>query len=218
MRNPCVIALILASLLTNGNAILCVRCISTEEQSCSREPEACPSGYNVCLTKIVQLTIDDASTAIEFIRGCGNYRDDCNKIESVSAVNIKISSNSTCCSQDRCEPQKPKVPVLKFFPNGAQCRTCFSVTSTECKPRGSLSCSGIRNRCVTLGLQFRGGRFAKIAIRGCGSKDVCEDRSSEIAYSPHISVFKKVCSDSTTIRPEHSLFLTAAISLWVKLF
>ncbi|KAJ1132763.1 hypothetical protein NDU88_011066 [Pleurodeles waltl] len=112
----------------------------------------CGSRSDACVSKYTETTADGYLKK-EFLRSCGTFSENCNRIESLTSQHLEIRGNSTCCTTNDCLPPTPTVPVTGTTLNGVMCRTCVTGDSTYCYTRDTIECKGIQNKCVHLGIK-----------------------------------------------------------------
>ncbi|XP_069058177.1 phospholipase A2 inhibitor and Ly6/PLAUR domain-containing protein-like [Pleurodeles waltl] len=175
----------------------------------------CGSRSDACVSKYTETTADGYLKK-EFLRSCGTFSENCNRIESLTSQHLEIRGNSTCCTTNDCLPPTPTVPVTGTTLNGVMCRTCVTGDSTYCYTRDTIECKGIQNKCVHLGIKTTGKVYSTVAFRGCGSPHLCATGTFVSTSEDVTTEITMQCSDSA-IRPEHGLFLTAITFLLLKL-
>ncbi|CAJ0931639.1 unnamed protein product, partial [Ranitomeya imitator] len=109
------------------------------------------------------------------VRGCGQSSD-CNNPKSLSNQFISIDLNTLCCQTDECTPTAPIVLSEKKDSNGLACPSCFTITSSTCKPDNQIQCTGTENRCTSYSISTATDPSEPIlAMAGCATENMCSN-------------------------------------------
>ncbi|XP_078511661.1 phospholipase A2 inhibitor gamma subunit B-like [Lissotriton helveticus] len=213
------IASFLAALITEGNSLSCIKCITDEKPTCTGTSVVCQSDSNACVSKLTQ-TITGKGLArkltTEFTRSCGSYKKHCLKLESVTAPSYRVRSNSTCCNTHNCGPVTPSFRKSNTIPNGVLCDACYSRSSSYCSPKDIIPCLGLETMCGIVQRKTTGVEKSNVAFRGCASPDLCSRGVTRTSENNVFTETQIICKDGGLCR-EHNLFLVALTLLLLKL-
>ncbi|KAJ1132748.1 hypothetical protein NDU88_011051 [Pleurodeles waltl] len=133
MKKACAIACFLTALVTEGSTLSCIKCSVEDKLTCTGPPVICQSDSSVCISKLTRTLTGSGSIrkwTTEFSRSCGSYKKQCLKLESVTAPNYHVRSNSSCCNTNNCDPDTPILLKASYIPNGVMCGACNSWSSS----------------------------------------------------------------------------------------
>ncbi|XP_069496923.1 phospholipase A2 inhibitor and Ly6/PLAUR domain-containing protein-like [Ambystoma mexicanum] len=219
MRTICLIAGFLAALLTKGNTLSCVQCVSLVDSACTGSSVTCPALSDACVSRYTLTTtsLSSASKRNVFGRDCGVQSEDCNRTDSLTAQMLTLRIQSTCCSTDNCQPAVPKVPIVTKERNGVTCRSCLSVISINCYSGDKIDCTGMERKCAYRRVKVTGATKSFTAVRGCATPRLCATGNTIRTALGVTTETQMTCSDSS-IRLEYGLFLCAVTFLLLKVY
>ncbi|KAM4650604.1 phospholipase A2 inhibitor and Ly6/PLAUR domain-containing protein-like [Discoglossus pictus] len=141
------ISFIVLICITSGDALLCRKCISTEESSCTGPYVSCNPGYT-CASKYRKTAILSSAPEIGFERLC-QEPSECGNIFNVRFPLLTLLSTTSCCNTDYCDPPQIKSSSLNTTLNGVLCPSCYSLLFDSCTPNGTIACQGLETMCGT---------------------------------------------------------------------
>ncbi|KAM3923135.1 phospholipase A2 inhibitor and Ly6/PLAUR domain-containing protein-like [Leptodactylus fuscus] len=199
------ILILLIALVARSDALSCIQCMSTNS-SCSGHSVTCPSGY-VCGSSYTKTLIGGTKTA--FIRAC-MPQTDCNIKGSMGMKQGHVWMVTSCCGTDNCTPGIPELPTKKSDRNKEICPSCVSGNSTWCSAFQLVQCRGDETICLMHSTKITGSISSSTAIKGCGTKSLC-DLGSQFYSVEGSSIEVDFLCDSGAVRV-HEVILTPAIA------
>ncbi|KAM8927844.1 uncharacterized protein RCH25_008152 [Pelodytes ibericus] len=207
---------ILSSLASLGYSLTCIHCMADGELSCTGDEKRCPSDDYACASTTTIRFIDGTAQKT-FSRSC-EKRSSCGVSGSISYKNGKFKTATSCCYMDTCTPSLPALPVDNSQRVGLTCRSCTSQDSAWCHTSDTIECTGEERRCIFQATTISGSKYSKSALRGCGSKNICDLGSQSHDFGNGVKVWKDVTCTSGGMDPQRSLLLLAfAVLLCTKL-
>ncbi|XP_063798360.1 phospholipase A2 inhibitor and Ly6/PLAUR domain-containing protein-like isoform X2 [Pseudophryne corroboree] len=171
--------LCISGLLSAGHSLTCVVCRSEEAFTCTGEERVCPKDYVCASTSTV--TIMEGRATKTFTRSC-ERRNTCGTAGSIGYQRGKIKTAISCCYSDSCYPSNPALPPDDAQRNGLSCRSCTSHDSIWCHTSETIDCTGQENKCIFQTDVYSGAKYGKTAVRGCGTKAICDIGSQTHNY------------------------------------
>ncbi|XP_073425965.1 phospholipase A2 inhibitor and Ly6/PLAUR domain-containing protein-like [Dendrobates tinctorius] len=160
----------------SGYSLSCISCTGADQAPCVGTAVTCAANEDICTsiyteTKMTMLGL----TTYSHVRGCGQSSD-CNIPKSLSNQFISIDLNTLCCQTDECTPTIPIAFSEKNDKNGLACPSCFTITSSTCKPDSQIQCSGNENRCTSYSISTATDPQEPIfAMTGCATENMCSN-------------------------------------------
>ncbi|XP_075047360.1 uncharacterized protein LOC142107687 [Mixophyes fleayi] len=171
MGSLIIVTCILLTLASMGHSLSCVVCKSNEQFSCTGEEKSCPKDY-VCASTSTYSIIEGMPEKT-FTRSC-ERRNTCGVVGSIGFQKGKIKTATSCCYTESCLPSSPALPPDEVQRNGLTCRSCVSLDSTWCHTPETIDCIGQENKCIFQSFEHSGPKYEKRAVRGCGTKAICD--------------------------------------------
>ncbi|XP_056398159.1 phospholipase A2 inhibitor and Ly6/PLAUR domain-containing protein-like [Hyla sarda] len=163
---------LLSALAATSYALSCTQCVSTTSYSCSGSSVTCPPGYR-CGSAYTESSVSGERVSVSLFRACIASHE-CNFNGSLSIQHGKAKRVTSCCNTNHCTPTIPPFPTQSSDPNGVVCRSCISADSTWCYTSDTIQCTGDENMCLLQTTKIRGSVSASTAVRGCGTKSLCD--------------------------------------------
>ncbi|XP_068097620.1 phospholipase A2 inhibitor and Ly6/PLAUR domain-containing protein-like [Hyperolius riggenbachi] len=173
---------LLSTLITLGHSLTCIVC-RTEggDFNCNGEEVNCPRDY-VCASTS-QVTIMEGHMTKSFFRSC-QKRSNCGVAGTIVYNKGHFKTATSCCYSDACSPSSPALPQDSTRRNGLSCRSCTSMDSNWCHTPDTIECTGEENKCILQTDVYSGKKDSKNAVRGCGTKAVCDIGSQNYNFGP----------------------------------
>ncbi|XP_068099399.1 phospholipase A2 inhibitor gamma subunit B-like [Hyperolius riggenbachi] len=207
--------LVFPSHFTAKEPLECAQCANTTHKNCKPTLSKCNSKEDACISYFEKTTIGVKETTV-FMRLCGT----CDKYKP-SAVRFHkgtVKSNSTCCNSTNCTPpiptiapDKPAAKDVKFKGNNVTCKSCYATTKS-CDCNLFVECTGEERKCIHRFTTLTGGPGYTVAVRGCASAEMCEDRSFKSDFLTYKVVSDYTCTDGSDILRRYSSFLFLPIA------
>ncbi|XP_069803412.1 uncharacterized protein [Dendropsophus ebraccatus] len=124
---PCWFVLFFSAMAATGYGLQCITCSDLRSDSCRDlyNVVSCPAD-NVCASRY-RISVIGGSIYQFFDRFCA-HPSECNATGTFSrGTGSSGRMATTCCTGDRCTPEKPKVPDESSDHNGFQCSTDFII-------------------------------------------------------------------------------------------
>ncbi|KAM4689428.1 phospholipase A2 inhibitor gamma subunit B-like [Discoglossus pictus] len=184
------IACVLLTFITAGNALMCAQCFDDKGNFCQGPAVTCSATSDVCISTLVQNEINTSNPASAsvlqqekdsyfFERGCGAPKE-CGLDVIVRTPYNRIVTSRRCCQTDMCAPQTPR-PIPESSTNQLTCPGCLSRKSEYCEPDQIVYCRGIETRCYTYSGKTDN---VSISMSGCASLTAC-DRQLQLGSYLH---------------------------------
>ncbi|XP_073425943.1 phospholipase A2 inhibitor NAI-like [Dendrobates tinctorius] len=207
----------LSAFAATGNCLQCVTCSTSSSDSCSStNAESCQVGQ-VCASQST-VTIQSGVFSLYFKRFCAP-QSECSVNGSFSYYSTTERIATTCCFNDLCSPEKPKVPSTNSQINGVICSKC-TLSGDACGADQNMNCTGNETMCMLMSTKKTIGLQTTLSItRGCASSSYCtrsnitftsNDVQTEITYQCTTGTLAN--STSTTTRATSTTTTTKASS------
>ncbi|XP_072282017.1 phospholipase A2 inhibitor and Ly6/PLAUR domain-containing protein-like isoform X1 [Pyxicephalus adspersus] len=201
---------ILSTLIAVGHAIHCTVCRSEGgDFTCSGDDKECGRDY-VCASTSTITVMEGLSTK-SFSRTCAR-RNNCGASGSIVFQGGYFKTATSCCTSDYCTPTSPILPQDGIRRNGLTCRSCTSLESNWCHTKETIDCTGDENRCILQTDVYSGKKYAKMAMRGCGTKAICDLGSQTFSFGG-VSLSREITCTSHGLSLHANVLLVAIVAL-----
>ncbi|XP_077312634.1 phospholipase A2 inhibitor and Ly6/PLAUR domain-containing protein-like isoform X1 [Lithobates pipiens] len=202
---------ILSTLITGGHAIHCTVCRAEGgDFTCTGEDKECGRD-NVCAATS-SITMMEGHSTKSFSRYCAR-RSNCGASGSIVFQGGYFKTSTSCCTSDYCSPTTPTLPQDAIRRNGLSCRSCTALDSDWCHTKETIDCTGDENRCILQRDVYSGKKYAKTAMRGCGTKTLCDLGSQNFNYGG-VSMRREITCTSYGLNLHANMLLVAIAALF----
>ncbi|XP_075183284.1 uncharacterized protein LOC142255713 [Anomaloglossus baeobatrachus] len=166
-----VLLCVIAAFAATGDCLQCISCSIENSDSCSStNTESCLVGQ-VCASQST-LSIKNGEISQKFKRFCAP-QSECNVNGSFTYYNTSERIATTCCFNDSCSSEKPKVPSTTLLSNGIICSKC-SLAGPACGADQNMNCTGNETMCLLMSTKYILGTQTTLSlVRGCASRGYC---------------------------------------------
>uniref|UniRef100_A0A8C5PIR5 UPAR/Ly6 domain-containing protein n=1 Tax=Leptobrachium leishanense TaxID=445787 RepID=A0A8C5PIR5_9ANUR len=195
MRSVLGFLAVLLALVSAGQALSCIQCVSFGNRSCDGLSVSCRLD-NVCGASYTVTTSGFSVVSRIYMRVCVP-KNQCNLQGSVSVINVMSRFGGSCCNTDNCTPDLPTLPAVNTTFNGLVCRTCVSADSDWCYTKDTVQCTGNENMCLLQTTSITGEVSMNTALRGCTTKSLCDLSQHTAEYAGQKLDVRFICTGGT---------------------
>ncbi|XP_048366778.1 mitochondrial import receptor subunit TOM7 homolog isoform X2 [Sphaerodactylus townsendi] len=158
-------------LLATGSFLECEVC-SSPGSTCSGARQRCHERSATCAIITIENTLENI-TVLTVAKDCESSDVCMNPGKSMNFGHGRIiRSYSSCCIEESCAIEVPKLMPVATKPNGIQCPGCFS--PGESCVSDIVACTGDQNHCFKIVSSARiGGEHINVIMKVCATKNVC---------------------------------------------